>query len=265
MNAVELKKLSYTYPGENAPALRDVSLRIDAGQFISVIGASGSGKTTLLNCISGFIPYDIGGRFSGNVRLFGTDMNGKGLDEHLRHVGMVFQNPHLQQFSDSPVEELAFPLENMNILRDEMIARIKRIVRQMGLKHLMNRRINEMSGGEKQLLAIATALIRRPDILILDEPTSELDPENTRRIKKILLSLRGKLTVILAEHRFELLEISDRILGIGDGGIMLDGYPERVLSSENLAELGLDAPPEVLAREKIGPGWRELLEVGPSC
>lgn len=258
---ISLRKLNYTYPGETSPALRDLDLAVRKGEFVGMIGASGSGKTTLIKCMSGLIPHELGGKLSGEVRIRGENMTGKDLHDHTKHIGMVFQNPHLQQFSDRVVEELAFPLENFRMPRKEMRERIRRTINEFGLKKLIQRDIHDLSGGEKQLLAIATALIRKPGILILDEPTSELDPENTQRVRSILARYCNKLTMILVEHRPELLQLCHRIIGIAGGKIVCDGPPDSILTSSTYGKLGAAPPQELVMKERLGGRWDKITGV----
>ncbi len=257
-----MKDLTYRYPGTDMDVLNALDMDVEHGSFISLIGRSGSGKTTLVRCISGLIPHDLGGALDGSIAIYGKDTRRMTLKDHMKRVGIVFQDPHLQQFSTGLAEELAFPLENVGMERDEMVKRIRLTVKEFGLGHLTGRRISELSGGEKQLLAVATALIRRPDVIILDEPTSELDPVNVGRLKSILERLKGRLTIILVEHRFELLDIADRILGIRDGRIVSDLPPDKALTAASLSRVGLEAPPDVLGRESLGPLWRQLRSGG---
>ncbi len=209
--------------------------------------------------MSGLIPHELGGKLSGEVLIHGENMAGKDLHDHTKYIAMVFQNPHLQQFSDRVVEELAFPLENFRMPRKEMMERIKRTVNEFRLKKLIHRDIHDLSGGEKQLLAIATALIRKPGILILDEPTSELDPENTKRIRSILARYHNKLTIMLVEHRPELLQLCHRIIGIAGGRIVCDGPPESILTSSTYEKLGAAPPQELIMKERLGEKWNRIV------
>ena len=140
-----------------------------------------------------------------------------------------------------------------------MMERIRWTVNEFRLKKLIHRDIHDLSGGEKQLLAIATALVRRPEILILDEPTSELDPENTQRVRSILAKYREKLTIVLIEHRPEMLELCHRIIGIGDGKKICDGPPESVLDTSNYKRLGSAPPQELAMKERLGDKWDKII------
>ena len=140
-----------------------------------------------------------------------------------------------------------------------MMARIRWMVKEFRLKKLIHRDIHDLSGGEKQLLAIATALIRKPAILILDEPTSELDPENTQRVRSILARYRDKLTIVLIEHRPELLKLCHRIIGIGDGRKICDGPPESILSTSTYEKLGSAPPKELVMKERLGERWDRIV------
>lgn len=262
MNIVSIRELTYTYPGERSPQITKINLDIPRGQFVGIIGPSGSGKTTLIRCMSGLIPHDIGGRISGEVRVRGEDVTRDGTGRCIEHIGMVFQNPHLQQFSDNVIEELAFPMENFNFPREEMGRRIRKMIRELHLERFKGRNIHELSGGEKQILAVATALIRGPDILILDEPTSELDSKNARRLKTILQRLRGEITIIMVEHRYELLGLAHRIIGIKNGSKAVDGTIREKYSLDTYDKLGLIPPMELVLRDRLGVKYRKILGGG---
>ena len=250
--------MTYTYPGESEPRLKDIDLDIPRGQFVGIIGPSGSGKTTLVRCISALAPHVTGGSLTGKVNIGGTDISRDERGECIEHMGVVFQNPHLQQFSDNVIEELAFPMENFNTPRKEMERRIGKIIREFHLERFRGRNIHELSGGEKQILAVATALIREPNILILDEPTSELDSVNTMRVKKILARLRGKITVILVEHRHELLTLADRIIGMKNGRKVVDGALSEKYTAATYEMLGLAPPPELVLRDRLGSRFEKI-------
>jgi energy-coupling factor transporter ATP-binding protein EcfA2 len=195
--------LSYTYPGANLPALRGVNAEIPDGELCLVMGPSGSGKSTLLRCINGLIPHFSGGRLNGSIRVNGLDPVRLSPREMSRTVGFVFQDPEAQFVVDRVEDEIAFSLENAALPKDEMEIRVEEALGLLELTSLRSRRIETLSGGEIQRVAIAAALALKPQILVLDEPTSQLDPHGAEEVLEALVQLNKLLglTVILAEHR----------------------------------------------------------------
>jgi len=187
------------------PALNDVTFEIEAGTFVLVIGESGSGKSTLLRCMNGLVPHFSGGRLSGALLVDGLNPVSTGPSQMALHVGMVFQDPESQFVLDRVEDEIAFALENAAIPELEMHRRVDDALKRMDIEHLRHRQISTLSGGEQQRVAISAALVLRPSILVLDEPTSQLDPEAANEVMDILARLNRDdgLTIVLAEHRVE--------------------------------------------------------------
>ncbi|MHA1340527.1 MAG: energy-coupling factor transporter ATPase [Promethearchaeota archaeon] len=225
---ISIKDLSFRYLTRNKPSLRNINLKIKQGEFILIIGKSGSGKTTLIRTINGLIPHFYGGELSGSVIV--KDMNPMQIPTRTiaKYVGFVFQNPDNQLFMTKVEKEIAFGLENLAIPENEMEEKVRKIIKILNLENLKNKKISTLSGGEKQKIAIAAALAPDPEILILDEPTAELDPYYAELILKIIFDLNQKLgkTIILIEHRIEkIIPYADRIILMDDGQIIADNTP----------------------------------------
>ena len=223
---ITFSRLTYHYPGQARPALRDIDLRINAGEFVLLTGPSGAGKSTLLRCLNGLVPHFTGGRISGGVTVAGLDVVAAGPNRLSREVGFVFQNPEAPAVLDQVEAEIAFGLEQANMPASQMRQRVTDVMDRLALTPLRRRAINTLSGGERQRLALATALALRPRILALDEPTSQLDPEAAANLLDMLVRLNRDdgLTVVLVEHRLErVLPYADRVVVVDDGRIVADG------------------------------------------
>lgn len=250
---ITFQHVSYTYPNRTTPALHDISLTIQPGEFVLVVGESGSGKSTLLRAINGLVPHFTGGRIAGQVVVNGLDTVAVGPQPLSRHVGFVWQNPEAQAVLDRVEPEIAFGLENAAIPRPEMQERVAEVLAWLELTPLRDRAIVTLSGGERQRVAIASALALRPHILVLDEPTSQLDPASACEVLDALSRLHEALgiTIVLAEHRLErVLGQADRLLVLERGRITQDGTPQEVLP--HLAHV----PPVVELGRTLG--WQPL-------
>lgn len=251
---IEFKNVSYSYPGDDAPVLRDLSLTISEGDFVLVIGASGAGKSTFLRCLNGLVPHFYGGTFGGQVRVMGHDPLSEGPREMARHVGFVLQNPEDQFVVETVEDELAFALENYALPQTTMRKRIEEVLDQLNIAHLRSRQVSTLSGGEQQRVAIAAVLTLQPQVLVLDEPTSQLDPQAAEEVLDNLVKLNADLglTIILSEHRLErVVQHADRILYLpGEGQPPLFGDPTDVLARVSLT------PPLVTLGKALG--WEPL-------
>ena len=251
---IYFEHLTYTYPGAAEPALRDVSLELPEGELILVIGPSGSGKSTLLRCINGLVPHFSGGALAGNVRVQGLDPVAATPKVLSRLVGFVFQDPEAQFVMDRVEDEIAFALENAAMSPQEMRMRIEETLDLLDLEPLRDRPLKTLSGGERQRVAIGAALALRPHILVLDEPTSQLDPKSAEDVLNALVRLNTDLglTILLAEHRLErVLPYVDRVVYLpDDGGPILIDEPRQVLAQ---IELG---PPLVRLGKALG--WNPM-------
>lgn len=246
---IHLNRLSYTYPGSPDCALSDVSLDVAEGEFVLVAGPSGSGKSTLLRALNGLVPHFTGGSVSGAVVVSGHDPVAEGPQALSRVVGFVFQDPESQFVVDRVEDEIAFALENAAVPPTEMRLRVEEVLHLLDLAPLRDRSLDTLSGGEKQRVAIATALAFRPRILALDEPTSQLDPQAAEDVLQALVRLNQDLglTIVLAEHRLErILPYVDRMVYLSESGDgVVTGSPQRVLQQMDLT------PPLVTLAKKL--------------
>lgn len=242
---IRLTNLTYSYPRSETPALSDISLQIPAGQFCAVIGANGAGKSTLCAALAGFVPHFYRGQLSGTVEVAGIDIAGSSLAELAGTVGLVFSNPFNQitgaRFTVR--EEVAFGLENMGVPPVEMAPRIDEMLRFARLSDQADNSPYALSGGQQQRLAIASVLVMRPKVLVLDEPTSQLDPIGSREVLAILrdLAATDEATVFLAEQKLEwVAAFADRVLVLHEGKLVADGPPAEILASPTLLQYGLE-------------------------
>lgn len=239
---VEIENLSLSY-GNNKEVLKNISLNIEKGECVLLTGKSGSGKSSIINSINGLaVRYD-GASIDGSIRIGNKDIKNLKLYEISMLVSSVFQNPKTHFFNVNTTLELLFYLENIGLSRDEMDKRLTEMLKLFPIEHLLNRDIFKLSGGEKQILCIAASYISGTEIIVLDEPSSNLDEENIKVIKEMLVQLKdmGK-TIIISEHRiFYLMDIIDRIFLIKDGEIQSE-YTKidfMKFSTRKLNELGL--------------------------
>ncbi len=251
---ISFAHVSYTYPGAKRPALHNISLELPAGEFVLVAGESGAGKSTLLRCLNGLVPHFTGGVISGAIRVNGLDPVAASPQIMSRHVGFVFQNPESQFVMDRVEDEIAFALENAAIAPQEMRVRVEETLDLLDLAPLRDRPLATLSGGEQQRVAIAAALALRPAILVLDEPTSQLDPKSAEDVLNALVRLNQDmgLTVVLAEHRLErVLAYVDRMVYVAAlGNDVLVDEPRRVLEQIEAA------PPLVRLAKRLN--WSPL-------
>lgn len=247
MNAIEVSDLWVKYREESEHLLKGVNLEIRRGEFVVMMGPSGCGKTTLSYCIAGIIPHTIRCEVSGRINVLGHNL-ASSPEALAGRIGLIFQNPEMQLVTTSVYEEVAFPLENMGMPRDEIEDRIRQVLDLTRLNGLEERSPSSLSGGQKQALALATMLALRPEILILDEPTSQLDPAGTKRITDLIVELRKNfgITIFAVEHRVEWAsEHADRIIVMDQGKIFLDGTPSEVFANKLEAEKIGFRPPQV--------------------
>lgn len=251
---ITLSHVTYTYPDQTGPALADFSVELHPGEFVLVVGPSGAGKSTFLRSLNGLVPHFYGGQWAGVIDVMGRNpvaLAPKGMADL---VGFVFQDPEAQFVVDTVEDELAFAMENFALPQATMRKRVEEVLDQMGIAELRDRRINTLSGGEKQRVAIAAVLALQPEVLVLDEPTSQLDPQAAEEVLVALRHLNEDLglTVILSEHRLErVAQYVDRILYLPAlGAAPVIGEPRAVL-----AQLPL-VPPLVELGRRLG--WEPL-------
>lgn len=232
--AVELTGFGYAYPDERAGGLRDVSVSIAAGDFVLVCGDSGSGKSTLLRTAAGLVPHHFGGAVTGEAKICGLDLRDNGPGELAAVCGTVMQDPEVQTVMGNVRNEIAFPLENLGWDAQAIAVAVNETAIALGIEHLLDRRTGELSGGELQRVVLAAALAPRPQLLALDEPTSQLDPVAADDLIHTLARLNSDwgTTILIAEHRFERsLEFADRVLLLDRGRLVVDAGPQEFLSA----------------------------------
>ncbi|MEW6568246.1 MAG: ABC transporter ATP-binding protein [Chloroflexota bacterium] len=241
---IEVRGLSFTYAGSAEPALRDIDLEIPASQLCAVVGANGAGKSSLCHALTGFIPHFYRGALAGRVHVAGHNVPETSLADLAGDVGLVFQNPFNQITGArfTVLEEVAFGLENLGLPRAEMLDRCLEALALTGLESVADRSPYQLSGGQQQRLAVASMLAMKPKVLVLDEPTSQLDPAGTEAIFAHLqqLSSRGEMTIVLTEHKLEwVASFAPRVVLLSGGRIVADGPPRQVLASEALEANGV--------------------------
>ncbi len=242
---IEADNLTYTYPGRKDPSLLDVSLTVKKGEFVVLTGPSGCGKTTLCRCLNGLIPHFYGGALEGDLRVASLKVAEHEISELARHVGLVFQNPQNQLFALSVEKDVAFGLENIGMLREEIQKQVDWALTMTGIVDLRDRAPHELSGGQQQRVAIASVLAMKPEVMVLDEPTSFLDPLGAQTIFEVISDLNERLgiTVILVEHRLDLAsKYADHVIVMDEGKILLDGEPRGIFGSEEARLIGVGIP-----------------------
>jgi ABC-type cobalt transport system, ATPase component len=245
---IKINNLTFQYSDTAKPALRNISLEIQDGEFVLITGPSGGGKSSLCRCLNGLIPHFYGGELTGKVEVESLDVMEHPTMELATKVGMVFQDPENQLVSTDVDREIAFGLENLGFPRELMAKRVEEALDTVGIAGLRHRATTELSGGEKQRVAIASVIALYPNILVLDEPTSELDPKGAEEVLNVVERLNDELgiTVILVEHRLDrVVQHVDRMVVLDDGMIMADGVPRSILSDSRVALSGVGMPPVI--------------------
>jgi energy-coupling factor transport system ATP-binding protein len=248
LRALDLRNVKFSYRGSDVPALDNVSLEVEKGEFVTVLGANGSGKSTICMLANGLIPHSIQGDLEGIVRVFGLDVKEHKVAEFTTKVGIVFQEPESQLFCMSVEEEVAFGPENLAVPRDEIRERVEWALELVGMKGYNDRSPFSLSGGQKQRVAIAAALSMKPEMLVLDEPAYALDPIGRVELYSVLKDLKENhgMTVLLAERDAEeAAAFSDRLVLMKGGRILGSGPPRLMLRDpEDMRSIGV-TPPQV--------------------
>ena len=254
MAIIETKNLTYTYPGASRPSVSDVSISIEKGEFVLVTGPSGCGKTTICRTFNGLIPHFYQGELKGKIIVAGLDAANHPTYEMAKHVGLVFQNPENQLFALSVEKDVAFGLENLGWSREEMRKKVDWALGLAGIYDLREGSPHELSGGQQQRVAIASVLAMRPEIIVLDEPTSFLDPLSAQKIFNVIHDFNKELgiTVILVEHRLDLAaKYADHIVIMDQGKIRFDGATREILSKEDTRLMGVGIPKATLLYQML--------------
>jgi energy-coupling factor transporter ATPase len=262
---IKIENLTYYYPNATTPALDNINLEIRDGEFILLVGPSGCGKSTLVQCLNGIIPKVTGGDLRGKIRIGEKDISSCKVHQLSRHVGMVFQNPNAQLFGLTVEEDVAFGPENLGMAREEIQKLVEKSIGIVGIEKLRKRFTFTLSGGEKQRTAIAGAIAMEPKILVLDEPTSDLDPMGTKQVLETVKRLNKdrSITIILIEHKIdEVFDLADRTIVMDRGKIILDGKTSEVFTRnlDLLESMGI-YPPQLIRLSKmlkVKPSYKEI-------
>ena len=266
MGYFKIENVNYKYPLENKQVLKNINIEIKKGEFWAVIGKNGSGKTTFCNMLRRFVPDFYKGELTGKIMLEDKELKDYSQKELVQKIGFVFQNPFTQisGVKDTVFEEIAYGLENLGLKKEEIIFKVEKILKLLEIEKLRDRNPYDLSGGQKQRVALASIIAMNPDILVIDEPTSQLDPKGTEDIFKIinLMANEGK-TIILVEHKLELIaEYAQNILVLDEGEIILSGKAEEVLNNKILLEKEIGMTQySILAYELEKSGKVELEEI----
>ncbi len=244
MALVNLQNVTYKYPLTKTPVLQNVSLQVNEGEFVAVMGPNGAGKSTLCYALAGFVPHFFKGEISGEIEVDGKKSSESTLDEWVLNVGLAFQNP-FNQISGAKYtvfEEIAFGLENIGVPRSEMKDRVEEAMALTGISDLADRSPYSLSGGQQQRVALTSILVMQPKLLVLDEPTSQMDPIGTREVFGVVRKMaEDGMTVVMVEHKVEwIAHFADRVIALKEGQILLEGKPNEVLTSDVLSENGFN-------------------------
>ena len=246
MSLIEVKDLKYRYPGTTQLALDGVSFTVEKGEFIGIAGENGAGKSSLSQALLGLIPQFYKGAYGGSVTVCGMDARSTPVSELCRHVGLVFQNPfnQLSGAKDTVYDEVGYGLQNLGFPPEEIRARVESVLRCFGIWEYRDRNPFDLSGGQLQRVAICSVLAMKPDVLILDEPTSQLDPEGSEEVFHTVDELtKMGITIIMIEQKIEKLAgYCDRVLLMHQGRVVDYDTPRRIFSREDLYDLGVNPP-----------------------
>lgn len=246
MKKIVVEDLKYKYPLTNELALKGISFEVDKGEFIGVVGKNLSGKSTLCQALVGLVPHFYKGAYGGKVVVDGLEVSENEISELSQKVGIVFQNPFTQITGSklTVYEEIAFGLENIGLSREEMKERIDHALKLLDIYKFKDRNPFDLSGGQMQRMAISSIVAMRPEIIVLDEPTSQLDPQGSDEVFKAIQNLSKEgMTVIMVEHKMEkIAKYSDRIMLLNEGQIIDFDVPQKIFSREDLEDYGVTAP-----------------------
>ena len=249
MKCVSINHLSYSYVKDN-PVVKDFSLEIEKGEYVSLVGHNGCGKSTLARLLVGLLVPE-----TGSVEICGLELNNKTINQIRQKVAIVFQNPDNQFIGATVEDDIAFSLENMNVPREEMIPLVKEYAAKVGMSEFLAKEPGYLSGGQKQRVAIADSLVRKPELLILDEATSMLDPSGKKDILDLVKKMRIEnpdLTVISITHDIEEAYLTDRIVLMHEGEMVLSCTPKELFNNaEYISKFNLEVPFEVKLKKRI--------------
>ena len=242
-NAIEFKDVTFTYPESKAPVLKKINFKVKKGSWTALIGHNGSGKSTISKLINGLLLPD---KDSGSViTVSGMNLNSENVWDIREKVGIVFQNPDNQFVGATVGDDVAFGLENRGVPRDQMVQTVKKVLSDVGMLDYIDAEPANLSGGQKQRVAIAGILAVEPEIIILDESTSMLDPSGRDQILKIIKRLMSekKLTILSITHDIDEADMADNVIVLNDGKILAQASPTEIFSQKEMPrQIGLDIP-----------------------
>lgn len=248
MKAIEINGVTFSYPNHNTPVIKNLSLSVDKGEFLCVLGENGSGKSTLSRLINGLLLPSL-----GTVEVFGLDTKNKNSVYEIRkNVGMVFQNPDNQMIATIVEDDIAFGPENLGVPREEIEKRINFALKSVNMERFRHVAGQKLSGGQKQRIAIAGVLAVMPEILILDESTAMLDPLGREEVLSVVKNLNDNgMTVILITHYMDEALLADRVIVLNDGELKIEGTPTEVFKNPEVKNYGLDLPRPYYIAQKL--------------
>ena len=261
---IECKNVTYNYPLTEKPAIKNLDLKLERGKFYGVVGENGAGKTTLCAILRGFAPSFFQGELQGEVLFDGKPLTEYGANIATR-IGYAFQNPFTQisGVKDTVFEEVAYGLENFGVPVEEIVERVENIMKLTNIEALAMKNPFELSGGQAQRVALASVIVLEPDVLIIDEPTSQLDPQGTEAVFEIIELMKKKgITVVLVEHKIDLIaEFADEVFVLRDSEVIAQGPTEEVLADLSLLEKGLQLPQVAILGNKLKDKGLELKKI----
>jgi energy-coupling factor transporter ATP-binding protein EcfA2 len=255
---ITFENVSYRYPMMEGSgwALRDLSLSVDAGELVGIVGPNGAGKSSLCLTLNGLIPNFFRGELTGEVLVDGQSTRDTPPAQLISRVGVLFQNPfeQLTGVTESVTEEVAFGPENLGLPREEILRRTERAMDAAGIEHLADRHPFALSGGQQQRVALAAVLAMEPSILVLDEPTSQLDPVGVDEVFEVVHRMhRAGYTILMAEHKIDALaEIATRVIVLADGKVVMDDSPRTVLTDRGLSRFNIRPPRVTALAQELG-------------
>lgn len=261
MALIEVENLKYRYPHTSKLALDGLEFQVEKGEFIGIIGENKAGKSTLCQAFSGLVPTMFRGAYGGKILIDGEETAKTPIAELCRKVGLVFQNPfnQLSGAKDRVFDEVAFGLQNLGVPKDEIFKRVEKNLKLLEIEKYRNRNPFDLSGGQTQRVAIASILAMEPEILILDEPTSQLDPQGSEEVFRVVEMLKKSgITVIMVEHKMEkLASYCDKILLLHEGKQIGFDTPERIFARDDLENFGIKLPVYTQAAKALSVFWQE--------
>lgn len=245
MCIIKFNNFSFRYKGNDEYAIENINLKVQKGKFIILAGETGVGKTSLIRCMNGLIPQFYAGYYKGSVEVAGKDTTEVAIADLSTEVGVVFQNPENQLIAMNVEHEIAFGLENLGVPREEIKYRIEEVVKLTEIEKILDKAPFEISGGEQQRVALASILVLEPKVLVLDEPTANLDPFFAQKILTLLkkIQVERNITIIISEHRMDLvIPLSDEIILMRNGTILEHNFTEKIINSQNFYDLDVNKP-----------------------